>query len=346
MFRYVINGLFLGQRITGIQRYALEICKELDKIVEHGMIAILTPKGCSVPAGIFKHMEIIAYGRYKGILWEQTDLRRFVKRNRLYCINFCNVTPLFTAPGITAVHDLVFKIFPSDFTTVRNKLSRIWHTFQADYALKHERWIITPSYFTKCVLEENYPHARGKVFVIPAGWQHIQKYQENLSWRKDYPFLEPGSYFFSMATRSKNKNGEWILEAARNNPHQTFVIAGKNYEPESGGLCPNVHVLGYISDNDACSLIKNSKAFIFPSFYEGFGLPPLEALALGADIIVSNTSALPEVFGDSAHYVDPYNADIDLEALLCEHVAPADKTLEKYSWETSAKRLYQLLCLE
>ncbi len=346
MLRYIINGLFLTQQMTGLQRYAFELCRELDRLVGRGEIAILIPKVCPVPKVMFENIEAITYGTHRGIVWEQTDLKNYAKRYGLRCVNFCNVTPLFLEPGVTAVHDLMFKLFPADFTTMRNRLSRRWHTFQADYALKHEKWIVVTSHFTRCVLEEHYPCTKGKVAVIPCGWQHVKRYEENRDWKRKYPFLESNSYFFSMATRSKNKNGAWILEAARNNPQQTFVIAGRSYEPESGELYPNVHVLGYISDSDACSLMKNCKAFICPSFYEGFGVPPLEALALGADIIVSNTSALPEVFGDSAHYVDPYNADIDLEALLCEHVAPADKTLEKYSWETSAKRLYQLLCLE
>lgn len=101
----------------------------------------------------------------------------------------------------------------------------------------------------------------------------------------------------------------------------------------------NMHIHSYVSYEDACSLMKNCKAFICPSYYEGFGDSPLEALALGTKIIVSNRSALPEVFGKAAHYIDLYNTDVDLDKLLKEPVADADTVLNKYSWEKSAKKL-------
>jgi glycosyltransferase involved in cell wall biosynthesis len=108
----------------------------------------------------------------------------------------------------------------------------------------------------------------------------------------------------------------------------------------------NVHLLGFISDEDACALIKNCRAFLFPSLYEGFGLPPLEALALGAQVISSNTTSLPEVLGDAVHYVDPYDFDVEITGLLKETVGQAQDTLNKYSWNRSSIHIYRLLCAE
>lgn len=341
MPKYVINGLFLTQQITGIQRYAYEICRELDRLAAGKHIKILTPRSFEPGIIRFQNMKITRYGKLEGILWEQIDLRDYLKRSGALCVNFCNVTPLFVPPGITAVHDLMFKMFPTYFTTIRNKISRYWHTFQAGYAIKHERQILCTSVFTQKVLEEEYPCARGKVTVTPAGWQHVLRYKEDKGWQEKYPFLKPGCFFFSMATRAKNKNGQWVYQAAKNNPKLEFAVAGKSYDPEASHQLANLHMLGYIPDEDACALMKNCKAFLFPSRYEGFGIPPLEALALGAEIIVSHTSALPEVFGRSAHYIDPDNARIDLEELLKEEVAPADEVLSKYSWEKSAGIIYK-----
>ena len=100
---------------------------------------------------------------------------------------------------------------------------------------------------------------------------------------------------------------------------------------------------GYASDQLAKTLMKFCKAFIFPSYYEGFGIPPLEALSLGAKVIVSNTASLPEIFGNSAYYISPDNADIDLNELISKPVADADEVLSKYSWEKSAKQLLDIL---
>lgn len=342
MFKYIINGLFLTQQITGIQRYAFEICKELDKLADKNHLAIVVPKCCSCEKISFKNIRVIKYGRLNGIPWEQIELRRFALKYHIRCINFCNVTPIGIMPGITVIHDIMFKLHPEWFTTTRNRLSRIWHVFQADYALKHEKLIIVPSNYTKKVLENNYPHR--KITVISPAWQHIKNISSNDTWEKKYPFLNANEYFFSVSTRSQNKNGQWIIKTAQNHPGCIFAIAGKSYETNETDLPLNVHMLGYIPDEDICALIKNCKAFIFPSLCEGFGIPPLEALALHADIVVSNTSSLPEIFENSVHYINPQTAHTDLDSLLKENVNPAEYVLKKYSWSKSAARLYKILC--
>lgn len=343
MDKYVINGLFLTQQIGGIQRYAYEMTKSLDDFVEDKKLCLVTPEIYNGTTKLFRNIQIIKYGKRKGLIWEQTDLRRFLKESDSLCVNFANVTPLYVKPGITAIHDLMFQLFPEWFTTIRNKMSCIWHTYQASYALKHEKYIICPSNFTKEVLEKEYPCSKGKVVVVSASWQHVTKFQGNKNWDQEYPFLKKKEFYFSMATRSKNKNGQWIAEAARKNPNSVFVVAGRSYEPEGFDIPSNMYVLGYISDASACSLMKNCKAFICPSFYEGFGSPPLEALALGAKIIVSNQSALPEVFEKAAHYIDPYDTDVDLDKLLKEPLEDPDTVLRKYNWRDSAKVLYDLM---
>jgi glycosyltransferase involved in cell wall biosynthesis len=89
--------------------------------------------------------------------------------------------------------------------------------------------------------------------------------------------------------------------------------------------------------------MKKCKAFILPSYYEGFGLTPLEALSCGAKIIVASAASLPGIYGKTAHYIDPFNIDVDLDALLREPVEAPDSILEKYSYDTSAKQVYDLI---
>jgi glycosyltransferase involved in cell wall biosynthesis len=89
--------------------------------------------------------------------------------------------------------------------------------------------------------------------------------------------------------------------------------------------------------------MEQCKAFILPSYYEGFGLTPLEALSCGAKIIVAAAASLPEIYGKTAHYIDPFDTDIDLETLLKEPVENPDIILKKYSYDTSAKEIYGLI---
>ncbi len=158
-----------------------------------------------------------------------------------------------------------------------------------------------------------------------------------------------------MSSLGKNKNFRWILEVARRNPDKTFAIAGNNdlkkygdtfAQNESSGTntqLTNVHYLGYVSDDEAKLLMKNCRAFIFPSIYEGFGIPPMEALAMGAKVICSNASCLPEIFKNSVYYIDPYDYEVNLEKLLSGTVETPEKVLNLYSWSKTADKLLTVI---
>lgn len=342
MKKYIINGKFLSDSMQGIVRYGCEITKELDKQLPKDIeVIILKPKNCKHEL-LLNNIKQIEYGSHTGILWEQIDLRKFLLKNKEYtCINFCNVCPLFVQPGITVIHDIMYKLFPENYVSFRNKLSRLWHCFQYSYICKHEKRIITVSNFSKKDIERVYPNAKGKVNVVYSGWQHVLNYKENPNWKTEYPFLEEGKYFFSLSQLSKNKNGRWIIEVAKRNPDYIFAMGGKLYETEKEVLPDNVKLLGFVSDENACSLIKYCKAFIFPSLYEGFGLPPLEAMALGASAIVSNASCMPEIYEDGVNYINPHDYDIRLECFNDKF--DAKNILDKYGWDKSADKLKKIL---
>ncbi len=344
MKKYVINGKFLADRMQGIVRYARELTKALDKCLDGDIeVTLLIPNDAkNIPD--LKKIKVEEIGKHTGMVWEQTDLRKYLKKHKdVICINFCNICPLFVQPGITTIHDIMYKVNPQDYKTFRNRLSRYWHMFQYWYIARHEKAITTVSNFSKGEIEKYYPRARGKITVIPNGWQHVLEYKESPDWQERYPFLKPKEYFFSLSTLSRNKNGKWIIENAKYNPDCVYAIAGKYYETDKLDIPENVHMLGFVSDEDACALIKNCKAFIHPSLYEGFGIPPLEALALGAEVIASNATALPEVLGESVRYIDPSDFQVKLDDVVKQTIADSSYVLDRYSWENSAKKLHDLI---
>ena len=89
--------------------------------------------------------------------------------------------------------------------------------------------------------------------------------------------------------------------------------------------------------------IAESFPFIFPSYFEGFGLPPLEALSCGAPVIISNKTCLPEIYEDCAHYINPDVYDVDLNKILGQPVASPEKLLEKYTLQNTARRLLSVI---
>lgn len=331
--------------MQGIVRYALEIVKALDKILDDtlNITLLLPPDAKDVPPLQKIHVE--SFGRHSGMLWEQTDLRAYLRKHHdSLCLNLCNVAPLFVQPGITAIHDIMYKVNPDHYTALRNRLSRYWHMFQYSYIARHEKVILTVSKFSKWEIERVYPKARGKIRIIPNAWQHVLSYQSSTDWQERYPFLKPGEFFFSLATRAKNKNGKWIIENARRNPQCVYAIGGKYYEDDIADLPQNVHLLGFISDADACALMQNCRAFIFPSLYEGFGIPPLEALALGAkEIIVSDIPAMHELFGDTVNYIAPLEYSADLSQMDEISETARNHVLKQYGWENSAKACLAVL---
>ena len=255
--KFIINGKFLSDRMQGIVRYAREITKALDKCLDENIeIILLIPKDAEDIPKLNK-IKVETIGNHTGILWEQTDLRKYIKKRKNYiCINFCNVCPLFVQSGITTVHDIMYKVNPQDYRTFRNKLSRYWHMFQYWYIARHEKVITTVSNFSKGEIEKYYPKTKGKISVIPSAWQHVLEYKESTDWQERYPFLKSKAYFFSLSTLSRNKNGQWIIENAKYNPDCVYAIAGKYYETDKFDIPENVHMLGFISDEDACALIK------------------------------------------------------------------------------------------
>lgn len=340
MFSVAINGKFFSEQVQGVARYGRELVPALDEVLDKDdyVELVIPPDAKDVPP--LQNIKVVPYGKRRGIAWEQLDFARYLRKHReLMALNFCNVAPLLSRPGVTTVHDIMYKTCPEFYSTPRNKVSRLWHCLQYAIVMRRELAIITVSEYSKAQIERNYPSACGKVHVVYDCWQHVLDYEEASDWQERYPQLVSGEFLFTVATRARNKNSRWVFEVARRNPKLTFAVAGTHYDDDSAAVPPNVHLLGYVSDADVCALMKNCRAFLYPSLYEGFGLPPLEALALGAQVVSSNATSLPEVLGGAVHYVDPTDYGVDLDEVLAQPVAPAQETLDRYSWEGSAKLL-------
>lgn len=129
----------------------------------------------------------------------------------------------------------------------------------------------------------------------------------------------------------------------------TFAVAGsinRNVFSEGLGfeLPPNMKLLGFVSDEEAKTLMRDCSAFLFPTFYEGFGIPPLEAISAGAkQVVVSDTDVMHEIFGDGVVYVDPNDCNIALSDFPEISETQVSGLLAKYSWKKSAETLLELL---
>lgn len=346
---FIINGSFLCRHLTGIERFTLETCKHLDSLIQKDEIWMYVPNNAqNVP--VYKNIKIVtSKKKLKSFpLWDHFTFSRFVKKQNGISLDFANITPLFN-PGFVFIHDIYAKLYPEDFITFKDRLRRFYMCWMYFHAAKKAVKIFTVSEFSKKQIAEVYNVPLEKIFVIPNGWEHFKAVKADASIFKSFPLLQKKNYYFTLGSLQKRKNLKWILEYAKNNPDEQFAISGKAINGmESNELnqlneLPNVILLGYVSDDSVKALMQNCKAFVFPSYYEGFGIPPLEALSVGARVIISNAASLPEIYKKSAYYIDPQNPNISLSKLLLKTVEPADKILKEYTYKNAAKLLYEQL---
>lgn len=339
----IINGRFLLHRITGVERYAHELIAELDKIIQpHEIELAIPPETKRIPQ--YKNIQVVKVGRLHNHLWEHISFPTYVRKRKAISLNLCNVAPLLS-PGIVCIHDVKIKVRPSDFS---NKFL-FWYNLLFFNACKRAKKIITVSEFSKKEICKYYKVNPSQVVVVPNAWQHYQQIQFDDKALEKFGLLK-GRYYFSISSMEPNKNFGWIAETAKNNPRFIFAIAGNiNCKVFSDGLGfevpKNMKLLGYVSDGEAKTLMRDCKAFLFPTFYEGFGIPPLEAISAGCkNVIVSDTEVMHEVFGHSVRYINPNNSNATLDYFSEEEDSRKIKDiLQRYSWEKSAKLLFNAL---
>ena len=342
---YAVDGAFLTQRVSGIQRYSLELLAEIDKQIRPGGLELIVPEGVKAP--LYQRIRVVEYGNRSGMAWEQLDYPTYLRTNGRLGLCTCNVIPLKGFRGIAVVHDVCYRARPDFYTTSRARLSAAWHKLQYRAIARTCQQIVTVSQFSRRELKKYYGVSPDRVTVVPNAWQHMERIQADETVFSRWPKLERGKYYFSMSNLMKNKNFPWVLQAAKHKPNTIFAIAGGGDLAAAAGekglqIPGNVLCLGYVSDGEAKALMANCKAFLFPTLYEGFGIPPLEAIACGAPrVLVSDTPCMREVYGSHADYIE-----LDVNHGSVDDVIPghdAAGVLARYSWEKSAGILLDLL---
>ncbi|ERT66125.1 glycosyltransferase, group 1 family protein [Cetobacterium somerae ATCC BAA-474] len=335
---WIINGRFLTQGITGVQRFAHEIIRELDNVVKPREYKILVPKNIVYKELKYKNIEIEICGNLEGHLWEQLELPLYVKKNKGQLLNLCNTAPIIN-PGVIAIHDIQTKVHPEFFS----KKFALWYNILNYFNIKNSKKIITVSEFSKNEIIKYYGVSKDKIQVIYNGWQHMDRIKQSEDILNKFN-IKTGEYILGVSSLNPNKNFKYILELAKLHPEYKFVIVGKKNSTIFKEIIveelKNLIWTDYVNDEELKSLYASAKAFIFPSFYEGFGIPPLEAIACGCkNIFVSDTSCLSEVFEDSVSYINPKT----IKKLHFIYTKNSQNILKKFEWKVSAQKIKNML---
>ena len=338
--KIIINGKFFSQKITGVQRYARETLNCLDSLVSDLDVEIVMAEDAKeVPS--FKNIKKTFLSGKASVFWEQVKLPLYIKKQKAIGLHLCHVAPILK-PDIVCIHDANVARNPQWFT----KKLVIWYGLIHWACALWAKKILTVSKFSKKELQDIFKISDSRIENIGSGWQHIERtpFCEDTLNRFN---LKEKSFYFSLGTQAPHKNMKWVYQCAYKNPNELFVLSGSTYhkvfKKTTEEIPSNVKYLGYLSDADVKTLMKNCKAFIFPSQYEGFGLPPLEALSMGTTIYASDIPVMREIFEDSINYIDIHSKNFSLPSCIPNQPDKSSFILSKYNWQFVAKKISNIL---
>ena len=348
-----INGRFLTQPKTGVQRYAYEILSALAAVPQdrYRFVCIVPENSLyTLPDKIETVRDKLLSGN--GAAWQQLRLpvvAAKIKADLLW--SPCNIGPAITSmPHVVNLYDaavfqnkgwfdIKFELYYKLFFKLLGKSAKI---------------VVTCSDFSKNELALYGVAPKTKTRVIYGG--------ANPDFRRvDSAGIISGKYVLTLGSRDPRKNIASLVEAWRGLSAQVkngrlLVIAGdgaKTFRKEVfKSLPPDIRFTGYLNDDVLPALYSKADAFVYPSFYEGFGFPPLEAMGCGCPVVCSDAASLPEVCGDAACYVKPdSSADIarGIRAVLEDPAFAAGlavkgfENVKRFSWEKAAIKMLGVL---
>jgi glycosyltransferase involved in cell wall biosynthesis len=351
-----VNGRFLGRDLTGVDRYALEILRFIDSLIgtRHPLttgvrLEILCAAG-AVAASPFVNIPLRLLPGAPGHFWEQFVLPRYVDGGLL---SFCNTGPFATKKQILCIHDANTRLVPQSYSFAFRTAYRMLQPALA----KRVAQIVTVSHFSQQAMARFGIAPVDEIKVIHDGYEHVLGWNADQSPLKQADLLQPFVLLIGSSAPHKNTAVIYSIaaELARKGVH--ILVAGGGdanvyAQTRSHPLPESVRHLGRVSDDDLALLYERALCLVFPSLTEGFGLPALEAMALGCPVISSDVGGVPEVCGGAALYASPHDGAVWLAAI--EHisadpslrsrlVAEGRKRSQLFSWRRSAEQYLELM---
>ena len=347
---WAINGRFLSQRLTGVQRYASEIVASLDEIfAENGDVASRLGLRLVLPPDADVKFELsqidVRHTKFgSGHAWDQFVLPWYAASGVLSLGNF---GPVLARNHIVCIHDANTFIEPESYSRAFGLAYRTVLPLIGKRANK----VATVSQFSADMLVKYGVCRREKIFIAPNGHEHALRWDAS---RAEIPLLKvlKRPYVLLLGSSAKHKNVHVILEQARGldaagidivvvgAASSIFSATAPDYRQS------NIHHAGYVGDDDLAALYERALCLAFPSKTEGFGIPPLEAMARGCPVISSNAASLVEVGGNAVAYVDPDRGDSWRDAIIglagnqdlrATMAAQGRKRAAQFSWKRSAQ---------
>jgi glycosyltransferase involved in cell wall biosynthesis len=350
------NGKFLSAAPTGVHRVARELIANLDaSLAERADVASERSWSLVKPRDADRVMPLaVIRPRTAGVLtwqpWEQAELPLLAGTSML--VSLCNLAPVYH-PGVAMIHDAQVFLSPQSYGAA----FAAWYRFALPRIGRSSRLILTVSEYSRRKLVEFGVAPYEKIEVIHNGADHLAKVDADPQ-ILDRLGLWPRAYVVALANVQKHKNIGVLLEAFGRpglSSARLVLVGAADAQMFAGTghpAPPNATFAGVVSDGEMRALLEQAACLAFPSTTEGFGLPPLEAMALGCPAIIAPRGALPEVCGAAAVAAEPDDATA-WEAAIQMMLESADHRSHwgvlgrlqaaKFTWRASAERLSMLV---
>lgn len=333
--------------VGGSERYARELCRALDRVGELGY-RVFVPRIAEDAADGLPAKTVTSYraarsmpGRIAAMSLAAAvpwPVRRELDLDRLDAIHFplsVMLPPVDRPPAATTVLDIQHEFLPEFFSRAELAYRRLVYS----WTVRRSRIVITISEHARQTLIERLGLLPERVRAI-----HLAVDLERFTPPPEGGAREP--FLVYPANRWPHKNHGRLFEAfallRRSRPELRLVLTGTGHDRTP--LPEGVEARGFVSTDELVGLYRRAAALVFPSLYEGFGQPPLEAMACGCPVAVSNTTSLPEVCGDAAAYFDPL-APEDVARAVDELLARPGRYIERgllrarlFTWDECARR--------
>jgi glycosyltransferase involved in cell wall biosynthesis len=309
--RVYINGRFATQTLSGVQRFATELTRALQHLQVEEVRILVPPHGASAYPGAHE------VGRMRGQVWEQWDLPRHAADGLL--INLGNTAPLRARRQILVIHDTGVFSTPEAYS----RKFRLWYKAMQTAHVKLGTPIVTVSEFSRGEIMRHL-HARpGQVVVMPEGADHVSRIVAEQDILAKHG-LEMGRFVLAVGTLAAHKNlpalGSLAKRLALRDVPLIIVgsLGGLAFQNNgTSGLPQPARYIGRVSDGQLKALYQAAACFVFPSRYEGFGLPVVEAMASFCPVVAADIPALREVGGDAVLFCNPMLPE-DIADRVCQ----------------------------